>query len=137
MKQKMEAPTTTTRQEPKEHTVVHFEIPGTDPTKLASFYQQLFGWKFSKWEGPTEYWIIAHKDATENDIMGGLYKRNAPNEQFLNYFLVRSVDESVRKATSLGGTVVSPKQEIPKGYMAVLTDPDGNRFAFFQPTGRM
>lgn len=85
-----------------------------------------------------DYWLISHKDAAENDTMGGLFKRNAPNEGFLNYFSVRSIDESLNKATSNGAQVVTAKQEIPSiGYFAVLKDPDGNTFAFFQSTGRM
>jgi predicted enzyme related to lactoylglutathione lyase len=97
----------------------------------------LFGWKFSKW-GEQDYWLIAHKDALANETMGGLFKRNAPNEQFLNYISVNSVEESAAKATSLGAQVVTAKQEIPTvGYFAVLKDPDGNVFALFQSIGGM
>src|SRR5712692_8437704 len=110
----MEASTVTTRPQPKLHSLVHFEIPASDPASVSKFYEQLFGWKFSKW-GEQEYWLIAHKDAPANETMGGLFKRNAPNEQF-----------------------VTAKQEIPTvGYYAVLKDPDGNTFALFQSTGSM
>ena len=133
----MEASTVTTRPQPKLHTLVHFEIPASDPSSVSKFYEQLFSWKFSKW-GEQEYWLIAHKDAPANETIGGLFKRNAPNEQFLNYFSVSSIDESAAKATSLGAQVVTAKQEIPTvGYFAVLKDPDGNTFALFQSTGRM
>lgn len=131
----MEAATTVTRAPPKLHTLVHFEIPASDPTKVAGFYEQLFGWKFNKWEGGTmDYWLISHKDATSpDDTMGGLYKRNTPQEQFLNYILVKSVDESLAKATSLGAKTMMGKQEIPNiGWFAVLADPDGNVFALYQ-----
>lgn len=136
----MEAATTVTRTPPKEHTLVHFEIPATDPSKVAHFYEQLFGWKFNKWEGGNmDYWLISHKDAqSSDDTMGGLYKRNMPQEGFLNYISVKSIDESIKNATNLGATVVMAKQEIPNiGYSAVLKDPDGNTFALFQSAGRM
>ncbi len=85
-----------------------------------------------------DYWLISHKDAAEGDTLGGLFKRNAPNQQFLNHFSVKSIDQSAAKATSLGAKVVMAKQEIPNiGYTAILTDPDGNTFALFQSTGRM
>src|SRR5229473_2088287 len=130
----MEASTVTARPQPKLHSLVHFEIPASDPATVSKFYEQLFNWKFSKW-GEQEYWLIAHKDAPANESMGGLFKRNAPNEQFLNYFSVNSIDESAAKATSLGAQVVTAKQEIPKvGYFEVLKDPDGNTFALFQTT---
>lgn len=135
----MEAATTTeTRPQPQEHTLVHFEIPAKDPEKVAKFYTQLFGWKFQKWQAPTDYWLISLKDAKENDTIGGLYPRENPKEQYRNYFMVRSVDETLKNATSLGAKVVSGKQEIPNvGIMAILEDPDENVFALFQPTGRM
>lgn len=136
----MEATTTVTRPQPKEGTLVHFEIPASDPAKLSSFYSQLFGWKFNKWEaGTMDYWLISHKDATSpDDTMGGLYKRNTPQEQFLNYILVKSVDDSLARATSLGAKVMMAKQEIPNiGWFAVLADPDGNTFALYQSKGGM
>src|SRR6266704_3264916 len=86
----MEASTVTTRPQPKLHSLVHFEIPASDPATVSKFYEQLFDWKFSKW-GEQEYWLIAHKDAPANETMGGLFKRNAPNEQFVNYFSVNSL----------------------------------------------
>ncbi len=130
----MEAATTTTRPLPKVHTLVHFEIPASDPAKIASFYEQLFSWKFTKMEGPMDYWLISHKDAeSPDDTMGGLFKRNTPQEQYMNYILVNSVDESVSKATNLGAKVITPKQEIPNvGWFAILADPDGNTFALYQ-----
>ncbi|OLD03311.1 hypothetical protein AUG19_03920 [archaeon 13_1_20CM_2_54_9] len=136
----MEATTTVTRAPPKEHTLVHFEIPATDPSKVARFYEQLFGWKFNKWEGANmDYWLISHKDAqSADDTLGGLYKRNMPQEGFLNYFNVKSIDDSIKSATNLGASVIMAKQEIPNiGYSAVLKDPDGNTFALFQSAGRM
>ncbi len=86
-----------------------------------------------------DYWLISHKDAkSPDDTMGGLYKRNTPQEGFLNYFNVKSIDESLKNATSLGATVLMAKQEIPNvGHFAVLKDPDGNSFALFQSLGRM
>ncbi len=133
----MESTTTTTRAQPKVHSLVHFEVPASDPAKVSKFYEEIFGWKFAKW-GDQDYWLISHKDAQENDTMGGLFKRNTPNEGFLNYFSVKSIDETAAKATSLGAKVVTAKQEIPTiGYFAVLKDPDGNTFALFQSTGRM
>ena len=35
--------------------VVHFELPADDPERAIAFYEQAFGWKFEKWEGPLEY----------------------------------------------------------------------------------
>jgi predicted enzyme related to lactoylglutathione lyase len=37
---------------------IHFEIHAADPERAIAFYQALFGWEFSRWEGPRPYWII-------------------------------------------------------------------------------
>src|SRR3989442_11799357 len=116
----MEASTATTRPHPKLHSIVHLKIPASDPATVSKFYEQLFDWKFSKW-GEQEYWLIAHKDAPANETMGGLFKRNTPNDQFVNYFSVNSIDESATKATSLVAQPVTAKQELPTvRYLAVL-----------------
>ncbi len=126
----MEAATTTQPQQ-KVHSLVHFEIPASDPAKVSRFYEQLFGWKFNKWQGSQmDYWLISHKDAAENDTMGGLFKRNAPNEGFLNYFSVRSIDESVNKATSNGAQVVTAKQN-PQRW--ILRGPQGPGRKYLRP----
>ena len=119
--------------------MVHFEIPVNDPAKLSKFYEQLFSWKFSKMpdsSGSMDYWLISHKDAGENDTMGGLYKRTMGEIGFVNYFGVVNIDQSLAKAASLGANVVKGKQEIPGiGYFAILQDPDNNTFALFQSKG--
>lgn len=135
----MEAATTTTRPQPKLHTIVHFEVPASDPAQVRKFYEQLFGWKFAKFEGsPLEYWLISHKDAAPNETIGGLFKRMGPDQGFINYFSVKSIDESAGKARVLGAKVKREKEAIPNvGYFAILEDPDGNTFALFESTSAM
>lgn len=83
--------------------------------------------------GNMDYWLISHKDAGENETMGGLYKRTMGEMGFVNYFGVVDLEQSLAKATSLGATVVKGKQEIPNiGWFAILQDPDNNTFALFQ-----
>ena len=129
----------TTRTQPKLGTLVHFEIPASDPAKVSKFYEQLLGWKFAKFEGGTlDYWLISHKDAAPDETIGGLFKRMGPDQGFINYFSVKSVDESAAKASAMGAKVKREKQEIPNvGYFAILADPDGNTFALFESTGAM
>src|SRR5438445_9150965 len=111
----MESSKAVTKAPPRYHTVVHFEIPANDPSKIARFYEQLFGWKFAKMEGGNmDYWLISHKDAkSPYETLGGLYKaeQGMSHQGILNYFNVKSIDESLKQASSLGATVVMPKQE--------------------------
>lgn len=36
---------------------IHFDIPADNPEKMAKFYQDVFGWKINKWEGPMDYLV--------------------------------------------------------------------------------
>src|SRR2546428_11301860 len=52
--------------------VVHFEIYTDDPDAVRPFYQDVFGWKFQKFEGgPIEYWLVTTGDDREPGINGG------------------------------------------------------------------
>ena len=118
-----------------DHSIVHFEIPATDPEALAAFYHGLFGWKLERWEGGGDYWMI--ETAPENRGMnGGMMRRERPEQQPINYISVESVAEFSRKIEDLGGTITMPKTEVPKmGYFALAVDPQGNRFGVWEQIG--
>src|SRR6266487_1749968 len=111
----MDSTKNVTKAPPRYNTLVHFEIPAKEPSKIARFYEQLFGWKFTKIEGGNmDYWLISHKDAkSPYETLGGLYKAEQGMSQqgILNYFSVKSIDESLKQASSLGATVVTPKKD--------------------------
>ena len=120
------------------HTVVHFEIPASDPEKLADFYRQLFGWQIQKMEG-MDYWFIqtvpvdAQGRPTEPGVNGGVMRRQAPEHPPTNYLEVGSVDEFAGRVQSLGGRLVVPKQAVPHmGFFAICLDPDGNVFGLWE-----
>jgi predicted enzyme related to lactoylglutathione lyase len=65
--------TTNTEWRTKMNRVTHFEIYTDDPEAVQPFYQDVFGWKFQKFEGgPIEYWLVATGDDKEPGINGGL-----------------------------------------------------------------
>lgn len=47
--------------------VIHFELPVSDPERAAVFYKAVFGWKFEKWPGPMEYWMVS--TGSENTLV--------------------------------------------------------------------
>jgi len=123
-----------------DHTIVHFEIPADDVEKLRKFYADLFGWKIEKTPGPMEYWVIETVPVDEKmmpirpGVNGGMYKKDRPELKPVNYISVESIDENIKKTEALGGTIISPKQEVPNvGWIAVALDPEGNQFAMLQP----
>jgi len=51
---------------------------------------------------------------------------------WLAYFTVTSCDDAIAKARELGGEVLAGPIDLGAGRIAVLTDPQGAPFAFFE-----
>ena len=119
--------------------VVHFEINADDPERAVKFYQEVFGWKIKKWEGPMDYWLATTGPDDQPGINGGIMKRTDPQASTQNTVDVPSVDEFTKKVTERGGKVVVPKMPVPAvGYMAYCADTEGNVFGIMQedPTAK-
>ena len=128
-----------------DHTIVHFEIPADQPERAAKFYRELFGWEISKWEGSAdqrdgfEYWMVRTVPTDEQGmpsrpgVNGGLMRRMYPGQAPVNYILVESVDDHVRRAEELGAKLMMGKTPVPgMGWFAQLTDPEGNVLAIWE-----
>ena len=50
--------------------VIHFEIPADNPERAIAFYEQALGWKFRKWDGPMEYWMVEGGPAEDGEAEG-------------------------------------------------------------------
>jgi predicted enzyme related to lactoylglutathione lyase len=112
--------------------VIHFEIPAGDPERAVAFYTKAFGWKFEKWPGPMEYWMVNTGSEGCPGINGGLM-RNTNVKTTTNTIGVDSVDKAVETVTKAGGKLVMPKTPIPTvGYFAYLEDTEGNMFGVMQ-----
>jgi predicted enzyme related to lactoylglutathione lyase len=113
--------------------VIHFEIPANDPDRLSDFYKKVFGWKFEKWDGPMEYWMVTTGAEGQPGINGGFMRKQGPVSGTTNTIDVDSLDESVKSVKNAGGKVVMEKTPIPTvGYFAYLQDPEGNIFGVMQ-----
>jgi len=116
--------------------VVHFEIYTEDPQAVQPFYQDVFGWKFEKFEGgPVEYWLVTTGDDKDAGINGGLLRpREGQSPGTINTIAIPSLDETIKKIEKLGGSVCVPKMAIPKmGWLAYAQDPAGNVFGLMEP----
>jgi predicted enzyme related to lactoylglutathione lyase len=126
--------------------VIHFEIHSTDPLRAAKFYGDVFGWEISEWEIPGvqlpdeyRYWNVTTGSGSSG-INGGLVFRRGQGPvpgQDANAFVctieVESLDGMVEKAVAAGAVVATPKMPIRGvGWLAYLTDPDGNTFGLMQ-----
>ena len=113
--------------------VTHFEISAEKPEEVISFYEKAFNWRFEKWEGPMEYWMIMTGDEKKPGIDGGLKMRDEMGTNTVNTIDVVDIDESIENVTKNGGKITVPKMAIPGvGWIAYFTDPQGNVFGIMQ-----
>src|SRR5256714_6928772 len=111
--------------------VIHFEIYTPDPEAVRPFYQDVFGWKFKKFEGgPLDYWLVTTGDDKEPGINGGLARpREGQNPGTINTIAVPSLEQTIQQIEQHGGAICVPKMGIPKvGWLAYAQDPAGNVF---------
>jgi len=111
---------------------VHFDLSADDPDRAITFYSNAFGWKFDKWQGPFEYWVITTGVDPERGIDGGMSRRSegATNSNTIG---VPSIDDALKKVTVAGGSIVRPKGPIPGvGWFATCKDTEGNEFGVMQ-----
>ncbi|HZS18183.1 MAG TPA: VOC family protein [Candidatus Udaeobacter sp.] len=116
--------------------VTHFEIYTDEPESVQPFYQDVFGWKFRKFEGgPMEYWLVTTGDDTNPGINGGMTRpREGQNAGTLNTIAVESLDRTIDKIEQRGGKICVPKMAIPTvGWLAYAEDPAGNIFGIIEP----
>ena len=116
--------------------VTHFEIYTNDPESVRPFYQNVFEWKFQKFEGgPLEYWLITTGPESAPGINGGLaHPRPGQSPGTINTVAVESLDDTISEIEKNGGRVCLPKMAIPKvGWLAYAEDPAGNVFGIIQP----
>ncbi|MCA9751309.1 MAG: VOC family protein [Gemmatimonadetes bacterium] len=113
--------------------VTHFEIPVDDPPRAERFYSDVFGWRFQRWEGPHDYWLISTGDSAMPGIDGGMARRQSPEHALANTIAVDSLDRAIAGVESHGGSIVMPKAPVPGvGWLAYFRDPEGNVFGMMQ-----
>ncbi len=111
----------------------HFEIPAENPERAMTFYQNVFGWTFQKWDGPMPYWMIITGPDSEPGINGGLMPRQHAGQPCVNTVAVADVDAAIATVTKNGGGVAVPKMAVPGvGWLAYCTDLDGHIFGLIQ-----
>jgi predicted enzyme related to lactoylglutathione lyase len=113
--------------------VVHFELPADDPDRAAKFYADAFGWKVTKWGGPTDYWLVVTGEEGEPGIDGGIGRRQDAGDQTTNTIDVPDLDAAVAAVEAAGGRITNPKHAVRAvGWLAYATDTEGNPFGMMQ-----
>jgi predicted enzyme related to lactoylglutathione lyase len=118
--------------------VIHFEIHAGEPERAIEFYKTVFGWEFTVFDGPEDYWSISTGPEHERGIDGGLIRRRGELDAiaviaFVCTVEVDSVDLSAAKIAGSGGTLVGPKIPIAgTGWLMYCKDTEGNIFGILE-----
>ena len=109
--------------------VAHFEIYTDNPEAVQSFYREIFGWNFQKFEGgPVEYWLITTGPDDQPGINGGVTRpREGQNPGTLNTIAVASLDQTIKAIEQGGGKICVPKMAIPQSRLARLRRRSGGQ----------
>ncbi len=109
------------------------ELATSDWKAAKKFYTSLFGWTTSEMPmGPDQPpYVMLEKNGKS---VCGLYENKKARPAWLSYVSVKSADDSAKKAKSLGAKLLSdPLDVFDVGRMANIEDPQGAKFAVWQP----
>jgi len=114
-------------------TICHFEIPADDPAAARTFYSTLFSWRIEPIPRADGEYLLLRTSSEPGSVAGGISKRTDDRQTMTLYFAVESLEESLKKAGELGGTVILPRTALPQvGWIATVRDPQGNVIGLFQ-----
>ncbi len=114
--------------------VIHFEISVENPDGVTGFYEDVFGWKVQKWEGPEDYWLASTGEEGSAGINGAFMRPPDGTPKVVVTVQVEDIDATTEKVKAQGGTVAMEKMEVPGvGWAAYVTDPQGTVVGLMQP----
>ena len=107
------------------HGIGHFDISGPDIDSMSSFYAGLLGWKIEP-RGPG-YALVATPESSPD---GAIVESEEPAIKV--GVVVASVEDAVRDAEELGGSVSMPATDNGWVVKAEVADPAGNPLTLIQ-----
>ena len=121
--------------------VVHFEVPFDDGDRARAFYGDVFGWQLMPM--PEMSYTIVMTGPTDQEtgpsepgfINGGMFERSDdfPGKGPNVVIDVPSIDDSLKKVSEAGGTVVKEKMPVgDMGFAAYFADTEGNLMGLWE-----
>lgn len=114
-----------------------FEIPTTDINRAQKFYETIFGISMTPMDFPSMKMRMFPLDDMMTQVggalvdSGGFHKASLTDGPLIYLNANPDVQNVLDKVPVAGGTIMMPKTEISPeyGFMAVITDTEGNRIA--------
>ena len=109
--------------------IVHIEISTRNSEETIKFYQGLFGWKVDRM--PEMNYATWEADEAPGGGFSPVAEDNKAGE-ILIHVNSDDIEADLKKAKSLGATIVREKTEIPGiGWWGIFKDPTGNKIALY------
>jgi len=124
--------------------VVHFEMPYSEATRVAKFYEAAFGWKMNAMGEEMGHYVLAGTALTGADgrptqpgtINGGFFpkKPDWPAQHPSVVIAVDDINAAMQRVRKAGGKVLGEPMQIPGvGSYVSFEDTEGNRVSILQP----
>ena len=110
------------------------ELIVKNQAKASAFYSNVFGWKAvtADMGGGYRYTMLKNGEQDVGGLTAPPADRDVPSS-WLTYITVDDVDAVAARVPSLGGSVLMAPYDVPTiGRVAVVSDPQGGKFAAFQ-----
>jgi predicted enzyme related to lactoylglutathione lyase len=121
--------------------VVHFEVIGKDPSRLQSYYAELFDWEIDS-DNALGYGFLTREGNTNGEgagIGGGIAASPTPDyDGHVTFYVeVPDVEAALAKAESLGGARVFGPGNVPGTDLELgqFTDPEGHLIGLTRARG--
>jgi uncharacterized protein len=112
---------------------VWYELTTPDVDAARKFYPLITGWGTQQFDKDYTMWTTGGVPFAGIFRLGPEQRQQGIPPNWMPYIEVSSVDETARKVSSLGGTVVVPPADIPgTGRFAVVRDPQGATFGLYK-----
>ncbi|MER6125265.1 VOC family protein [Streptomyces sp. NPDC001795] len=109
------------------------DLGSPDTDAAAAFYGAVFGWQFVSAGPESGGYGFFQKDGKTVGALGPLTEEGA-KPAWTTYFQSDDIQATARDVVAGGGTVrAEPMDVMGEGWMAQFTDPQGARFAVWQP----
>ncbi|MEO0509977.1 MAG: VOC family protein [Verrucomicrobiota bacterium] len=109
------------------------EVVTTDKAATIAFYTELFGWTTEEMPMPDgNSYVIFNNNGKPAAGCVQAPAEAAAQPCWMQYINSEDIDASVAKAISLGASVMVPRTDLPMGSFAVIADPVGAVFSFWQ-----
>jgi predicted enzyme related to lactoylglutathione lyase len=112
---------------------VWYELTTPDVAGAKKFYPPITGWGTQQFDKDYTMWTTRGVPFAGIFPLGSEQRQKGIPPNWMPYVDVDNVDETARKATSLGGKTMHGPQDIPNtGRFAVLQDPQGAVFGVYK-----